>query len=69
MVTETTNMISDILFDAIERIDWYLDEYKDLYTGDIRARIIEVRDVMHELRDELDTLPDEATTHVKEGDG
>ncbi len=59
-------MISDILFDAIERIDWYLDEYKDVYTGEIRKRIIDVRDIMHELRDELDTLPD-ATAHTKEG--
>ncbi len=61
-------MISDVLFDAIERIDWYLAEYKEVYSGATRERIIEVRDVMHELRDELDTLPDEATTHTKESD-
>ncbi len=60
-------MISDVLFQAIEDIDRYLDEYKDVYTGDTRKRIIEVRDAMHELMDELDIVPD-ATAHTKEGD-
>ncbi len=60
-------MISDVLSDAISEIDRYLDEYKDVYAGAIRERIIEVRDVMHELRDELDTIPD-ATLHIIEGE-
>ncbi len=49
-------MISDVLSDAISEIDRYLREYKDVYTGAMRERIIEVRDATHELRDELDTV-------------
>ncbi len=60
-------MISDVLSDAISEIDRYLDEYQNLYAGPVRDRIIEVRDIMHELRDELDTVPD-ATVHVSEGE-
>ena len=60
-------MTSDVLSDAISEIDRYLREYKDVYAGTIRERIIVVRDVMHELRDELDTLPD-ATSHIGEGE-
>ena len=60
-------MISDVVSDAISEIDRYLSEYKDVYSGAIRERIIDVRDVMHELRDELDTLPD-ATSHIGEGE-
>ncbi len=50
-------MISDVLFDSIERIDWFLGEYKNVYTGDIRKRIMDVRDAMDALRAELDTVP------------
>ncbi len=60
-------MISDVLSDAIREIDRYLDECQNLYAGPVRERIIEVRDIMPELRDELDTVPD-ATVHPSEGE-
>ena len=49
-------MISDVLYDAVREIDRYLDEDSDLYTGDIRNRIMKVRDVMDALRQELDIM-------------
>ena len=49
-------MISDVLSDAISEIDRYLREYQDVYAGTIRESILEVRDIMHILRDELDTI-------------
>ncbi len=54
-------MISDVLFVAIEGIDRYLsDECNNtLYTGDLRVRIIEMRNAMDELRRDLDAIPDE----------
>ncbi len=58
---EITEMISDVLSVAIEGIDRHLsDECNNtLYTGDLRVRIIEMRNAMDELRRELDAIPDE----------
>ncbi len=50
-------VISDVLSDAISEIDRYLREYQDVYAGTVRESILEVRDIMHLLRDELDTKP------------
>ncbi len=54
-------MIRDVLSEATEEIDRYLNDecYNSRYTGDLRKRIIAVRDAMDKLRQELDTLPDE----------
>ena len=54
-------MISDVLFEAIEGINHYLNDecYNSLYASDLRKRIIEVRDAMNKLRQELDTIPEE----------
>jgi len=49
-------MISDALSDAISEIDRCLRQYQDVYAGTIRESILEVRDIMHILRDELDTI-------------
>ncbi len=50
-------MISDVLSDAISEIDRHLREYPDVYAGTVRESITEVRDIMHILRDELETIP------------
>jgi hypothetical protein len=50
-------VISDVLFDSIERIDWFLAEYQNVYSGNVRKRIMEVRDAMDALRAELNTIP------------
>ncbi len=48
-------MINDVLAGAIKEIDRYLEEDKDAYAGDLRQRIIVVRDEMEALKFELDT--------------
>lgn len=52
-------MISDVLFEAVEEIDGYLADpvYKDMYAGELRDRILKLRDDMNALRAELDTPP------------
>ena len=47
-------MISDTLFDAVQEIDEYLDTFQETYTGDLRSRIVKLRDAMDALRVELD---------------
>ena len=47
-------MISDVLSRAISDIDFYLAAYKDVYTGDTRKKIIDMRDAMKLLLSELD---------------
>jgi hypothetical protein len=49
-------MISDVLYDAIEGLDHYLNDrtYDAVYTGELRQRIIALRDEMHALYEELD---------------
>jgi len=51
--------ISDVLFDAVEEINRYLDDpcYNNMYSGDLRKRIIAIRDAMESIRKELDTPP------------
>ncbi len=49
-------MISDVLSEAITEIDRYLRDYQDVYAGTVRESILEVRSIMHILRDELDTV-------------
>ncbi len=50
-------MISDVLFDAVQEIDRYLNDptFKEVYSGRLRGRIIELRDAMNAMRIELDT--------------
>ena len=50
-------MISDVLSEAVFDIDGYLVERREDLTGDLRARIVSVRDQMDALRRELDTRP------------
>ena len=54
-------MISDVLHEAIEGIDHYLNDecYDTLYAGDLRKHIVDVRDAMEKVRQELDTIPEE----------
>jgi hypothetical protein len=51
-------MLSDVLCDAVGDIDGYLESesplYQAWYGGDIRHRIVAVRDQMDRLRQELD---------------
>lgn len=49
-------MISDVLSEAVERIDDYLLDM-DVYGGDLRDRIIKLRGEMVLLQRELDTPP------------
>lgn len=52
-------MISDVLSDAIDDIDRYLESptFADTYCGELRQRIIELRDRMEAMRGELDNPP------------
>ena len=52
-------MISDVLFEALEDIAFYLDDpsYDDTYSGETRERILTVVSAMREVLRELDTLP------------
>lgn len=54
-------MISDTLFDAVQEIDRYVNDpvFRDAYQGELRTRILLVRNAMEDLRDELETVPDE----------
>ncbi len=54
--TGCDKMISDVLSEAITEIDRYLRDYQDVYAGTVRESILEVRSIMHILRDELDTV-------------
>ena len=49
-------MISDVLCKAVWEIDRYLLDFPDVYAGELRAKIFEVKVAMDELRRELDTL-------------
>ncbi len=54
-------MIGDVLTNAISEIDLYLQEYNDVYRGDVRERILTVLDAMRRLRDDLtgiDAVPE-----------
>lgn len=50
-------MISDALSEAVDMIDHYLTEpaFGDIYTGELRSRILDLRGRMDAMRRELDT--------------
>lgn len=52
-------MISDVLHEAVNEIDRYLNDpvFATSYTGELRDHIVKVRDEMHSLRAELDAPP------------
>lgn len=50
-------MISDVLGEAVTDIDGYLVDFRSVYSGEVRARIVAVRDQMDALRAELDAQP------------
>jgi hypothetical protein len=54
-------MISDVLADAIDQIDQYLRHptYQAMYQGGLLTRIRLVLHAMEDLRQELDTPPEE----------
>jgi hypothetical protein len=53
-------MIIDVLAEAIEQINYYLGpNFTHVYTGKY-LQIIKVRNAMEQLRQELDTPPEEA---------
>jgi hypothetical protein len=58
-------MVSDVLFDAVEGLDLYLnaEEWDDIYQGGMRARIIVVRNAMEAIRAELNN-PAVLLTHA-----
>jgi hypothetical protein len=58
----THNMISDVLFDAVQDIDRYLSDpvFNETYQGSLRTRILLVRHAMDDLREELDTPPQDS---------
>jgi hypothetical protein len=47
-------MISDVLCEAVEQINQYLNYYDHVYTSKLREGIIKLRNDMHALREELD---------------
>jgi hypothetical protein len=53
-------MISDVLCDAVGRIDCYLSDetYGNAYEGELRKEIKELRDHMEKVRIKLDMPPD-----------
>lgn len=59
-------MISDVLFDAVEKIDGYLNTktYDEVYQGEDRKEILDVRNRMEALRVKLDTPAKETDTIV-----
>jgi hypothetical protein len=52
-------MVSDTLFDAVAGLDHYLNEptFADTYTGELRERIIKIRNEAATLQGYLDTSP------------
>ena len=50
-------MISDVLSDAVSRINGYLDDPSEGYDGNLRLRIQALVAMMDAIRDELDTPP------------
>lgn len=52
-------MISDVLFEMTNDLDGYLNNslYDDVYTGDIRERLLKLRHEAKQLLTELDTPP------------
>ena len=59
-------MISDVLSDAIGEIDRYLRDYQDVYTGTIRESILEVRSIIHILRDDLEAVEEDVDDYYIE---
>ena len=59
-------MISDVLYDAIHKIDQYLRDYQNVYTGTIRESILEVRSLMHILGDDLSTVEEDVDDYYIE---
>ncbi len=53
-------MISDTLSDAVAEIDRYSSDPVFGYEGEIRTRILALRDSMNVMKTELDALPTEA---------
>jgi hypothetical protein len=51
-------MISDVLFEAVEGMDHYLNDsgqpYATWYSGDLRERLLALREQMNAIREELD---------------
>ncbi len=62
-------MISDVLHQAVVDIDGYLESpaFEKVYGGDLRERIIKLRNDMTTMRIELDTPPprQETTSSAK----
>lgn len=52
-------MISDVLSDSVREIDGYLENptFERTYSGELRERIIKLRNDMDAMRQELDTPP------------
>ena len=49
-------MISEVLSETVNNLDHYLNEtdYYDIYTGELRDRIVQFRNEAKEIRDFLD---------------
>ncbi len=54
-----TEMISDVLSETVNNLDHYLSDpkYDDTYTGDVRDRIVRLRNEAKAIRDILDISP------------
>ncbi len=54
-----TTMISDVLSETVNNLDHYLSDpkYDDTYTGDVRDRIVRLRNEAKAIRDILDISP------------
>jgi hypothetical protein len=60
-------MISDVMFEAVEGLDQYLNDslYDSVYSGDLRARVLAVLAAMKALQGELDAAPPGAADSVQ----
>ncbi len=56
-------MISDALFDAVKRVDHYLNNpiFDHTYEGELRERVIKLRNEMEAMVVELDTPPSDGS--------
>ncbi len=56
-------MISDVLFDAVKRVDYYLDDptFDHTHEGEFRERVIKLRNETEAMVVELDTPPSDGS--------
>lgn len=62
-------MISDVLSEAVDEVDRYLNDFEDMYRGSLRRDILALRDEMERMRARLDTCPGDEPNPVRPFEG